>query len=104
MNVRNPRGSSTPGASPAVLGRARRWHPHLVDRHLADVIQVAHLVAQMLQMGPGLGGVWESRLADRELYRLSRELGYRRPAAGLSRGRTGRWVQDAVPMDEEENA
>lgn len=72
--------------SPAVLRRASRWYRFLIAYHREDVAQVAALVR-----AHALSGVEESRLADRELYRLAREMGWRRPAAGLQRGATGRW-------------
>jgi hypothetical protein len=86
-----------PFLSLAVLGRARRRFPFLVEHHFEDVGQVAALVKLL-----DGGGIEESRNADRELYRLARDLGYRRPAAGLRRGTTGRWARTEVLVEEDE--
>lgn len=75
--------------SVAVLGRARRWYPFLLDHHRDDLLQIAAVVRLLAPHG----GVEESRVADRELYALARQCGYVRPAAGLRRGSSGKWVR-----------
>lgn len=59
--------------SPHVFIKAKRFYSFLLENHRDDVEQVAALVKLLV---PENNKIDSLKYADRELYRLARELGY----------------------------
>jgi hypothetical protein len=75
--------------SPATVVVAKMRFPFLWEHHREDVMQLAEVLRWSHP-----DGATARTAADRELYRLARDLGWRRDARGIPRGKAAPWVHE----------